>query len=187
MPGTIFANLLGGALFGMRVGLPLCIVLTGVGSCCCFALYGRFGARPLLHFAPAKLASFRAVVDKGRSNLTQNLLFSFVFPFSPHWLMKAAAPHLHIPLRAFAPAVTIGLIPYNVMSCKAGLILANLTSKGEIWDTNSTLFLMVVALGGFFAPRLKVHLAALVKRRSQGGLGLGGGLAYSRRDAMDLM
>jgi uncharacterized membrane protein YdjX (TVP38/TMEM64 family) len=187
VPGTLFLNLLGGALFGMGMGLPLCILLTGVGSCCCYLLYSRLGARPLLHLAPQKLAAFRAVVEKGnrQGNMTQNLLFSFIFPFSPHWMMKAGAGILRIPLRSFAPAVTLGLVPYNVMSCKAGLILATLADKGEIWDTTSTVFLVLVALGGFFAPKIKAFtLAKLAARRGGGGLG---GLAYSKKDAMNLM
>ncbi len=65
-----------------------------------------------------------------------------------------ASPHLDIPLLSFTMGPAIGLIPYNFISCKAGLMLHQMRSKGEIIDSNTTIQLVVVAiLGAVLLPR----------------------------------
>ena len=181
IPGTLFANLLGGALFGMWPGLPLCIACSSAGSCACYGVYGTLGARPLQRLVPDKLRRFRGLVCAHRDGLLAYLTFLFVFPFTPHWLMKAAAPHLRIPMAVFFPAVTFGLVPYNYLSCKAGLVLSELSSQSDIWDTRSTVCLAAVSLLGLAAPRLASRFAAT---RGGGGGGVvsldGHGLGGSR-------
>eukprot|EP00937_MAST-01D_sp_MAST-1D-sp2_P004871 g4871.t1 len=183
IPGTLFTNLLGGALFGMRVGFPACVVMSGVGSCCCYKTYGALGRRPLLRLAPGKLQQFRAVVEAQRRSgeLTRQLTMGFVFPFAPHWLMKSAAPHMGIPLGVFMPAVTLGLAPYNFLTCKAGLVLSELTSKDDIWDSGTTVWLAVASVLGVVGPRLAKHFRRGGGRGSGGGGGggLDGGLPWS--------
>lgn len=45
IPGTIAFNLLGGALFGMYIGYPLCLIYNTFGSCLLFSLSKFFGKR----------------------------------------------------------------------------------------------------------------------------------------------
>ncbi|EQC38684.1 hypothetical protein SDRG_04380 [Saprolegnia diclina VS20] len=160
IPGTVFVNLLGGALFGLLLGFPLCLFYNTLGSCFMYGLSRQFGGALVRRHFPAKLEQLHTMIDGHRSDLTLYMIFLRVFPFTPNWFINMSSPHLSIPLRQFAPSVCVGLIPYNFLSCKAGLILSHLQSKGDIIDTATTIQLIVVAVGGFvLLPRLKKRFA----------------------------
>ena len=44
IPGSVFLNLLAGALFGLQIGFPLTCFLTACGATCCYLL-ARFAGR----------------------------------------------------------------------------------------------------------------------------------------------
>ncbi|KAE8989747.1 hypothetical protein PF005_g29108 [Phytophthora fragariae] len=160
IPGTVFFNLLGGALFGVALGFPLCLAYNTLGSVLMFLLSRRFGRRVVTRFFPRKLAALRGMMDAHRDEMALYMVFLRVFPFTPNWFINMASPHLAIPLRQFTLGPLIGLIPYNFLSCKAGLILRELRSRGDIIDTATTVQLIVVAaVGGLVLPRLKKHFA----------------------------
>ncbi|RLN58938.1 hypothetical protein BBJ28_00022413 [Nothophytophthora sp. Chile5] len=160
IPGTVFFNLLGGALFGVALGFPLCLAYNTLGSVFMFLLSRRFGRRVVTRFFPQKLASLRDMMDAHRDEMGLYMVFLRVFPFTPNWFINMASPHLAIPLGQFILGPLIGLIPYNFLSCKAGLILRELRSRGDIIDTATTVQLIVVAVvGGLVLPRLKKHFA----------------------------
>ncbi|OQR84655.1 SNARE associated Golgi protein [Thraustotheca clavata] len=161
IPGTVFINLLGGALFGLTLGFPLCLCYNTLGSCFMYGLSRQFGGALVKRHFPAKLEQLHQMIDGHRNELTLYMIFLRIFPFTPNWFINMSSPHLSIPLRQFAPSVCIGLIPYNFLSCKAGLILSHLQSKSDIIDTETTIQLIVVAVAGFIIlPRLKKHFAS---------------------------
>lgn len=160
IPGTVFFNLLGGALFGVGLGFPLCLAYNTLGSVLMFLLSRRFGRALVARFFPRKLETLRGLIDAHRDELALYMVFLRVFPFTPNWFINMASPHLDIPLRAFALGPLLGLVPYNFLSCKAGLVLSELRSRGDIIDTATTVQLVVAAVvGGVALPRLKRHFA----------------------------
>lgn len=160
IPGTVFFNLLGGALFGITFGFPLCLAYNTIGSVLMFLLSKHFGKRAVLHLFPEKLGKLREMVESHRDDLGLYMIFLRVFPFTPNWFINMASPHLEIPVLQFTLGPLVGLIPYNFLSCKAGLILSELRSKGDIIDTSTTVQLIVVAIvGAFLLPRLKKRFA----------------------------
>ncbi|OQR99219.1 SNARE associated Golgi protein [Achlya hypogyna] len=160
IPGTVFINLLGGALFGLLIGFPLCLIYNTVGSCFMYGLSKNFGGALVRRQFPTKLEQLHSMIDGHRGELTLYMIFLRVFPFTPNWFINMSSPHLSIPLRQFAPSVFVGLIPYNFLSCKAGLILSHLQSKSDIIDTETTIQLIVVAIAGFvLLPKLKKRFA----------------------------
>lgn len=161
IPGTVFFNLLGGALFGVTLGFPLCLAYNTLGSVFMFLLSRHFGRRVVTNFFPKKLEALRSMLDAHRDEMALYMIFLRVFPFTPNWFINMASPHLAIPLGQFSLGPLIGLIPYNFLSCKAGLILRELRSRGDIIDTATTVQLIVVAaVGGLVLPRLKKHFAS---------------------------
>jgi hypothetical protein len=52
LPGSPLFNLLGGGLFGVAVGFPVCLACTGVGTAMCYAFYSTFGG-PVVRRRPA--------------------------------------------------------------------------------------------------------------------------------------
>lgn len=168
IPGTVFFNLLGGALFGMTLGFPLCLAYNTLGSVFMYMLSKYCGRRAVLHLFPRKLATLRELVDRERDDLALYMVFLRVFPFTPNWFINLASPHLEIPLTQFVLGPLLGLIPYNFFSCKAGLILSKLQSKGDIIDTTTTIQLVVIAvLGGILLPRLKKRFAGATPQVKQ--------------------
>lgn len=160
IPGTVFFNLLGGALFGITLGFPLCLAYNTLGSVFMYLLSKHLGKRAVLHVFPVKLAQLRTMIDSHRDDLGLYMVFLRVFPFTPNWFINLASPHLDIPLLQFVLGPLVGLIPYNFLSCKAGLLLSELRSKGDIIDTATTVQLIVVALvGAVVLPRLKRRFA----------------------------
>ncbi|TMW57191.1 hypothetical protein Poli38472_003116 [Pythium oligandrum] len=161
IPGTVFFNLLGGALFGITWGFPLCLLYNTLGSVFMFLLSRQFGRRVLLHYFPERLTQLKEMIDGHRDDLALYMVFLRVFPFTPNWFINMASPHLDIPVLQFSIGPAIGLIPYNFLSCKAGLILKELRSRGDIIDTTTTIQLIVVAIvGAILLPRLKQRFAA---------------------------
>ena len=160
IPGTVFFNLLGGALFGMFLGFPLCLVYNTLGSVFLYWLSKHLGRRVVMHYFPHRLKSLHAMLQDHRGELVVYMMFLRIFPFTPNWFMNVASPHLNISVTQFATAVFFGLIPYNFLSCKAGLILSELRSKNDIMDVTTTCQLIAVAVIGFIAlPRLKKRFA----------------------------
>ena len=78
--------------------------------------------------------------------------------------MNVASAQLDIPLVPFSAAVFVGLTPYNFLSCKAGVILSELTST-RVMDATTTMWLCVIGVSGFVLPivvrrlRKKSHVA----------------------------
>lgn len=152
IPGTVFANLLGGALFGMYIGFPLCLCYNTIGSVFLYWLSQLLGHRLVRHFCADRMEQFRSVINANRGQLTIYMTFMRIFPFTPNWFMNVASPQLRISLLQFAPAVFMGLTPYNFLSCKAGLLLSQLKSKSDIIDTSTSVQLALIAIIGFAAP-----------------------------------
>jgi uncharacterized membrane protein YdjX (TVP38/TMEM64 family) len=164
IPGTVFFNLLGGALFGITLGFPLCLLYNTLGSVFMFVLSKHLGKRIVQHFFHARMVKLRCMIDAHRDDLALYMVFLRVFPFTPNWFINMASPHLDIPVLPFAMGPALGLIPYNFLSCKAGLILKELQSKGDIIDTTTTIQLVVVAVvGAVLLPKLKQRFATTRK------------------------
>ncbi|KAJ0407701.1 hypothetical protein P43SY_009038 [Pythium insidiosum] len=156
IPGTVFFNLLGGALLGLPLGFPLCLLYNTLGSVFMFLLSRRFGRRIVSRFFSSRLTQLRGMIDEHRDDLALYMVFLRVFPFTPNWFINMASPHLEIPVLQFTIGPALGLIPYNFLSCKAGLMLRELRSRGDIMDTTTTIQLVVVAIVGVFVlPKLK--------------------------------
>lgn len=171
IPGTVFVNLLGGALLGMSVGFPLCLCYNTVGSVFLYLLSARFGRKLSRRFLAKRLDEFRETLDehvagreeqamasgevwRGGFALWTYMTFLRIFPFTPNWFMNVAAAQLHVRLPTFAAAVFVGLTPYNFFSCRAGLVLAQLKSRSDIMDAQLTGQLAAIAVIGMLLPTL---------------------------------
>lgn len=145
IPGSIFLNLLAGALFGVMYGFPLTCVLSAVGATCCYALSNFFGKHYILHYFSGKITPLSTKIHGHRHNLFFYLLSLRLFPVAPNWLMNMAAPVLDIPVHLFFLSVFFGLMPYNFLSVEAGGFLSDITSTGDIFTAATTLKLAAAA------------------------------------------
>eukprot|EP01016_Furgasonia_blochmanni_P043166 TRINITY_DN5819_c0_g1_i10.p1 TRINITY_DN5819_c0_g1~~TRINITY_DN5819_c0_g1_i10.p1 ORF type:complete len:259 (-),score=27.86 TRINITY_DN5819_c0_g1_i10:63-839(-) len=139
IPGTFFFNLLGGALFGIWVGFPVCLACNTLGAFFCYNL-SRFFAGDLIHRKLGPQLNFvKQKLAEHRKDLFFYMISSRVFPGSPNWLMNITIPHLKVPKRYFVASIAIGLTPWNFLTCEAGVIISHFKSKDEIMDTKKIL------------------------------------------------
>ncbi|KAG8266153.1 Transmembrane protein 41A [Homalodisca vitripennis] len=108
IPGSVFMNVLAGALFGVMKGFPLCCVLTAVGATCCYLMSRTFGSSVLHKYCPAQIKFLQEKVNKNADRLVYYLLFLRLFPMTPNWLINLLSPIAGVPLHLFFLTVLIG-------------------------------------------------------------------------------
>eukprot|EP00794_Sanderia_malayensis_P017542 gene17542-19292_t len=137
IPGSVFMNILGGAIFGMWYGFPLVCLLTATGATFCYLLSKHFGKSIFMHLFPKQLAALQKKVDENNDGLMFFLLCLRLFPMSPNWFLNMASPILNVPIHYFFPSVFLGLMPYNFICCQAGCILSEITSPVVLYVEQS--------------------------------------------------
>ncbi|CAB3982562.1 transmembrane 41A [Paramuricea clavata] len=145
IPGSVFMNLLAGALYGLKHGLPCVCILTATGASCCFLISRYLGRPVLLHYFPQKLHHLQNKIKENGDNLFGFLLFLRFFPMSPNWFLNMASPVLDVPLKLFFPSVLIGLVPYNYICVQTGCLLSELNSIDELLTINVVIKLVGIA------------------------------------------
>ncbi|KAK3729014.1 hypothetical protein QZH41_011460, partial [Actinostola sp. cb2023] len=146
IPGSVFMNLLAGAVFGIWVAFPLTCLLTACGATFCYLLSRRFGKVLLLQYFPDKVDFLQKKVHKNLDRLFFFLLSLRLFPMSPNWFLNMASPVLDIPLLQFFFSVLIGLMPYNFLCCQTGCLLSQLNSISDILTTSVIMKFATIAL-----------------------------------------
>lgn len=162
IPGTVVLNAAIGALVGSLGGVLLCTLLGTVGACSCYILSFLVGTS-LVEMVDRKLMkgkgllTLRRQVRSYRAELFVYVLFLRLTPILPNWLVNMASPVAGVPLRVFALATAIGILPQTYLSVRFGA-LAQTRDKGtkivSVWDT---LLLAVIACALVFALKVKKH------------------------------
>jgi len=161
IPGSVFLNLLAGALFGLWKSFMMTCTLTACGATCCFMLSKFFGKSILFYYFPDKFSELEKKVKNNQDGMFFFLLCLRLFPMSPNWFLNMSSPVIGIPVTYFFPSVLIGLMPYNFICCQTGCILSEVTSIKEIF-TLAIMFKLVaiaaiVALPGIVVKQWKKY------------------------------
>ncbi|KAM1724785.1 hypothetical protein ACFX11_023195 [Malus domestica] len=146
IPGTVFMSLLAGSLFGVFKGVALVVFNATAGASSCFFLSKLIGRPLVFSLWPDKLQFFQNQVAKRREGLLNYMLFLRLTPTLPNTFINVASPIVDVPYRIFFLATSIGLIPAAYVTVRAGLVLGELRSLGDLYDFNSiaTLFFIGV-------------------------------------------
>lgn len=155
IPGSIFLNLLGGALFGMPIGFLLVCLLSACGASSCYLLSNYFGRDQVLRWFPDKISLVQKRIDDNRDRLFYFLLFIRLFPMTPNWFINIASPIVNIPLHHFFLSVFFGLMPYNFVCVQTGIILRDLHSMDDIFTFPMVIKLIMVAMAALTPMLLK--------------------------------
>nr|CAD7570626.1 unnamed protein product [Timema californicum] len=145
IPGSVFLNLLAGALFGVKMGFPLCCVLTAAGASFCYWLSFLVGKEVVEKHYPDKIQYFQNKVEENSHQLVYYLLFLRMFPITPNMLINLISPLIGIPFNMFLVAVFIGLMPYIFLCIQTGEMLASLTSMDDIFSYETLLKMAAIA------------------------------------------
>lgn len=163
IPGSVFLNLMAGAIFGIWVGFPLTCLLSAVGASCCFFLSKLMGRDHIIRFFPDKVSVLQAKVRENSDRLLYFLLFIRLFPMTPNWFINITAPVLNIPIHLFFISVLIGLMPYNFICVQTGVILRDLQSMDDIFSFKVLLQLTMVAIAALVPTLMKNKVKKVVK------------------------
>lgn len=141
IPGSVFLNVLAGALFGIWRSFLLTCTLSAMGASQCYLLSKFCGRQYVEYYFPDKVALLQNKVKENRSRLLYWLLFLRLFPMTPNWFLNIASPVVGIPLHLFFLSVFIGLMPYNFICVQTGSLLSELQSMNDIltWSTAAKL------------------------------------------------
>uniref|UniRef100_A0A2P2I9T1 Transmembrane protein 41A-like n=2 Tax=Hirondellea gigas TaxID=1518452 RepID=A0A2P2I9T1_9CRUS len=160
IPGSALMNILGGALLGVWVALPVVCVLTSVGASCCYLLSRVSLAGLLMRYQPERVLWLRSKVVGSSSSNFLFLVSLRVFPGTPNWFLNMAAPVAGVPLVPFFFSVLIGLAPYNSLCVLAGGSATQLRSVTDLWSGTSLAALLLLALLAYVGSRVAARYAA---------------------------
>lgn len=176
VPGTVVLNAAVGAVMGTLLGLPFCTLLGTAGATCCYLLSRTVGTS-LVEAADARLmkgkgiTKIRGQVARYRADLFVYLLFLRLTPILPNWLVNLASPVVGVPLRTFAAATMLGIVPQTYLTVRFGS-LAHSGKPGEAkrivtpWDT---LLLAVIGVGILVGFKLRKKFAQEKERKEGPG------------------
>jgi uncharacterized membrane protein YdjX (TVP38/TMEM64 family) len=153
IPGGALATIVGGYLFGLWLGMAASVIGATLGAIAVF-LAARTALGDLLR---AKAGSgLRRMEDGFRRNAFSYLLVLRLVPIFPFWLVNLVPAFCGVPLRTYALATLIGIVPGSFVFTSVGNGLGALLDRGESPD------LMIVFQWEILLPILGLALLALL-------------------------
>lgn len=128
VPGGAFLTAAGGLAFGTVVGGVATVLGATAGACILFLLARSAYSGWLLKAEGPWLRKVRAGFEKSALSY---LLFLRLMPVFPFWLVNVAAAVLGMPLRTFALATFIGIIPITFAFASAGAGLGSVIALSK--------------------------------------------------------
>lgn len=165
LPGALILTLTGGYLFGPWVGGSSTVVGATLGAVAVFYAVRTSLGEVLRRRAEASGGKLKAVIDGVEAGAFGYILTLRLVPLAPFWLVNIAAALAHAPLRAYALATFLGIMPATFIYSGVGAGIGELIARGETPDA-----------GVIFEPKILLPLVGL------GLLSLGVTL-YQRRRA----
>jgi uncharacterized membrane protein YdjX (TVP38/TMEM64 family) len=150
LPGATILTLAGGYLFGTWIGGAATVAGATIGAVLVFyAVKTSFG-QVLRDKAEASGGRLKSVIDGVQAGAFGYILTLRLIPLAPFWLVNVAAALAHAPLRAYAAATFIGIMPATFIYSGIGAGIGELLARGETPD-----------LGVIFSPTVLGPLVAL--------------------------
>lgn len=165
LPGALILTLTGGYLFGPWIGGSATVVGATVGAVLVFYAVRTSLGEALRRRAEASGGKMKAVIDGVQAGAFGYILTLRLVPLAPFWLVNIAAALAHAPIRAYALATFLGIMPATFIYSGIGAGIGDLLARGETPDA-----------GVIFEPGILLPLVGL------GVLSLGVTL-YQRRRA----
>ncbi|KAF9520913.1 hypothetical protein BS47DRAFT_1323455 [Hydnum rufescens UP504] len=151
LPGSMYLSILGGAVWGMAVALPLCCACVATGATLCYAISAALG--PALLTLPKwkdRIDKWALKVETQRSNLLSFLIVLRIAPFPPHWVVNVVCPHLGIGVLPFWISTFFGIMGVTVIHTTIGGGLDEMTSAKDFrlisWENALGLSAIVIAV-----------------------------------------
>ncbi|KAG8992068.1 hypothetical protein FRB94_013388 [Tulasnella sp. JGI-2019a] len=134
LPGSMYLAILGGAVWGVPVALPLASFCTATGASLCYLISACFG--PALFALPRLRVQIESVADKvgephHRDNMIPYLMILRMVPVPPNWTVNLACPHLGVDIVTFWIAAFLGILGLSAIHATIGSGLDQMTSSDD--------------------------------------------------------
>ena len=150
LPGGTILTLAGGLLFGTWIGGAATVVGATLGAILVFYAVKTSLGQTLRDRAEASGGRLKAVIDGVQQGAFGYILTLRLIPLAPFWLVNVAAALAHAPLRAYALATFLGIMPATFIYSGIGAGIGEILSRGGTPD-----------LGVIFSPKVFLPLVAL--------------------------
>lgn len=150
LPGAVILTLAGGYLFGTWVGGTATVIGATIGAILVFYAVRTSLGEALRAKAEASGGLLKTVIDGVGQGAFGYILTLRLIPLAPFWLVNVAAALAHTPLRAYALATFVGIMPATFIYSGIGAGIGALVARGETPD-----------LGVIFEPKVLLPLVAL--------------------------
>jgi uncharacterized membrane protein YdjX (TVP38/TMEM64 family) len=131
IPGASIMTLAGGFLFGTAVGAAATVVGATLGAIGAWWLIRTSLGEPLRQKAEKSGGLLKRLIDGFQGSAFSYVLSLRLIPAAPFWLVNAAAGLGSAPLRPYALATLLGIIPATVIYSSIGAGLGELFRRGE--------------------------------------------------------
>jgi uncharacterized membrane protein YdjX (TVP38/TMEM64 family) len=163
VPGAVFLTVFGGFLFGWFLGGLATVVAATIGAMIVFLIASTSIGDALVQRAGQRL---RRIAEGFREDAFAYLLFLRLVPVFPFWLVNLAPALFGVPLKTFALATAIGIVPGTFAFAFAGasldsVIAAQKAAKQACIAAGGTDCCMRIDLHALVTPKLLVALGAL--------------------------
>lgn len=149
-PGAIVLTLAGGFLFGTWIGGGATVIGATLGAIMVFYVVQTSLGAALRAKAETDGGTLKQVIDGVEEGAFGYILTLRLIPVAPFWLVNVAAALAHAPLRAYALATLIGIMPATFIYSGVGAGVGAVIARGETPD-----------LGVIFEPQVLLPLVAL--------------------------
>ncbi|GAA5892647.1 hypothetical protein JCM8208_005875 [Rhodotorula glutinis] len=152
VPGSMYLSILGGALWGVLIALPLVCFCVATGALLCYLMSAALGPAVLRNSEVWRecVEAWTDRVAKHNSNLVSYLIVLRIAPLPPHWMVNVVAPHLGISVWKFWLSTFLGIAGVSYIHTTIGTTLDQMTSSSDFhlvsWQNGLGLGGIVVAV-----------------------------------------
>jgi uncharacterized membrane protein YdjX (TVP38/TMEM64 family) len=151
LPGSMYLSILGGAVWGVPLALPLACTCVATGATLCYIISAAFG--PALLTVPkwkARLDKWSDKIRAQKDNVISFLIVLRIAPLPPHWVVNVICPHVGIGIVPFWISTWLGIFGVTVIHTTIGGGLDEMTSAADFhlisWRNFFLLFAVVVGV-----------------------------------------
>ncbi|KAJ7931361.1 hypothetical protein B0H13DRAFT_2308528 [Mycena leptocephala] len=130
--GVYVLSILGGAVWGMPIALPLVCCCVACGATLCYLISSALG--PALLMLPkwkAMLDRWARKIQRNQDNMISFLIVLRIAPLPPHWVVNILAPHVGISIPVFWVSTALGILGVSVIHTTIGGGLDQMTSSSD--------------------------------------------------------
>lgn len=128
----MYLSILGGAVWGVPIALPLACFCVATGATLCYLISAALG--PALLTLPrwkSLMDKWARKIEDNKENMLSFLIVLRIAPLPPHWVVNVICPHVGIRLIPFWISTALGILGVTVIHTTIGGGLEQMTSADD--------------------------------------------------------